>query len=53
MYDDMYNMKLNESRRIDNLNAEIIRVPGGWIYHFFFDVASSVFVPFDNEFMGS
>ena len=56
----IYNMKLHEAIHPKERNVEIVRVAGGWIYNFYHDTAAregeleyqatSVFVPFDNEF---
>jgi len=65
--DKIHGMKLHEKERNDENGFEIIRVPGGWIYMFsqihqviMPDGAwsenylpTSVFVPFDAEFMGN
>ena len=50
MNENIYNMKLHTSIIIeidDELELEIIRVPGGWIYY---DNGLGVFVPFNDEF---
>jgi nitrogen fixation protein len=54
---DIYKMKLHEQIiNTDNtgiLGTEITRVAGGWLYTTFdfnHSIASTVFVPFDNEF---
>jgi hypothetical protein len=48
---DLYNMELHAHEYINNGNIKIVRVPGGWIYISYFDGVTSVFVPFNNEFM--
>jgi hypothetical protein len=51
MEKDIYQMKLHESFCIGY--NDITRVPGGWIYTKFneeYQIESSVFVPFHNEF---
>jgi len=52
----IYEMKLHDT--LNTQNDEVVRVAGGWIYKSFVDNGmsgysmSTVFVPFDNEFMG-
>jgi hypothetical protein len=58
---EIYNMELNEILDITpkvktNLSKYIHRVPGGWVYLYYLDFNgtrkfTSVFVPFNNEFM--
>jgi len=53
---DIYNMKLHEQVEISDKGfiGSIMRVPGGWIYEIDskgYEVCTSTFVPFDNEFM--
>jgi hypothetical protein len=56
--DDIYNLKLHDALEMKDHNAEIMRVAGGWIYTNYSQIGassfnvSSVFVPFNNEFMG-
>lgn len=54
---DIYKLKLHESIEIRRLGGfTITRVPGGWLYRFLHTgsvTASTVFVPFDNEFMAN
>ena len=46
----LYDMELGEN--IKFCGAEVLRVPGGWIFTYANSYSqSSVFVPFDNEFM--
>ncbi len=49
---DIYDLELHESLDLEEL--VIIRVPGGWVYHWDFDNnrfgKSSQFVPFNHEF---
>lgn len=58
----IYDLELHEWYT-DN-NARVLRVPGGWIYHYqdeyvdpesrnYIPIISRVFVPFNNEFMKS
>ena len=61
--DKLYKMELHETIHPSNMNCEIIRVPGGWIYRFFTRavsfgsemrrsenyIADSVFVPFKSK----
>ena len=52
---DIYNMKLHEQVEISDKGfiGSIMRVAGGWIYERDargYEVCTSTFVPFDNEF---
>ena len=52
---DIYNLKLHETLEFDDfgLFTVILRVPGGWFYRSYDksqNIATGVFVPFDNEF---
>ena len=48
----IYNMELHELKYLELSSVDIMRVPGGWIYNNYrWDVPTSVFIPFDNEFM--
>lgn len=52
----LYKMELHERLQFDDggLFTCILRVPGGWIYRSYdksHEILSSVFVPFNNEFM--
>jgi hypothetical protein len=53
---DLYGMKLHEEQKLWH-DLSVIRVPGGWIYRTDNKTveddyrSSSVFVPFNNEFM--
>ena len=54
---DIYKLKLHESVDINDelFRGTILRVPGGWIYERDmpgYSTATSVFIPFDNEFQG-
>jgi hypothetical protein len=52
---NIYDMKLHEVMSVGNFyltNIYITRVPGGWIYSDTYnEKPTSVFVPFNNEFM--
>ena len=55
---DIHDMKQNERRYYTEIGAEVIRVPGGWIYKFkevdrmakHAVVMNAVFVPLSDEF---
>ena len=55
----IYDLKLHEDMRIDiegtpdGATWEVIRVPGGWLYHLWRDgnKISDNFVPYNNEFI--
>lgn len=47
--EDLYRADLHEEIKGTSFNSWALRVPGGWIYTV---KDNSVFVPFDNEFMG-
>jgi len=47
--ENVYAMKLHETITLDANVLTITRVPGGWIYRM--SGESSVFVPFDNDFL--
>jgi hypothetical protein len=49
--DAMWKMKLNETKTVEKI--DITRVPGGWVYRFFANSPTAVFVPLDNEFVSS
>ena len=55
--DEIYTINLHE--RLNFGDYELVRVPGGWIYTRFSDSGtggyhtSSVFIPFNNEFMSN
>lgn len=50
--EELYKMKLHETLHLGE-SVIVLRVPGGWIYTTYCDMKpSSVFVRFDNEFMG-
>ena len=55
MWDKCYEMKLGETKEnIASKNSveKLKRVPGGWIYIYAdMEGTTSVFVPFNNEFM--
>ena len=34
--DKLYKMELHETIYPSNMNCEIVRAPGGWIYRFFY-----------------
>lgn len=46
MIKSIYELKLHEVMELDDLELDILRVPGGWLYN-------SVFVPYSNEFKNS
>lgn len=48
----IYNMQLHEDLWIENLNLNIMRVAGGWIYCYRFGRTqmNSVFIPYHKEF---
>lgn len=52
---NLYDMKFGESRWHCEMRSNILRVPGGWIFRTSDNerdiYISSVFVPFNNEFM--
>ena len=52
MEEEIYNLKLHETMYPDKATT-VMRVPGGWIYTLTIggETHTSVFVPFDNEFM--
>ena len=53
---DVYSMKLHDVIYINNGDAKVTRVAGGWVYVFLrldHDTMTSVFVRFDNEFQKS
>jgi hypothetical protein len=49
--EDIYKMKLHDTYR--DSYFMVLRVPGGWMYTSYTEgeAESSVFVPFNNEFM--
>ena len=50
---DIYNMKLHQEIKYDDLNVVVIRVAGGWIYKNTNIVESLTFVPYNNEFQNT
>ena len=55
---DIYALELHETKEVSDgsLFVQVLRVPGGWIYHAFdksHNILSSLFVPFNNEFQSS
>lgn len=54
MEKSIYDLELHECMTIPD-NAEVMRVPGGWLYRYWDDISreyfgNSTFVPFNNEF---
>jgi hypothetical protein len=45
----IYELDLHETTYVEDIDATIIRVPGGWIYQFRYDLGS-VFVEYHNGF---
>lgn len=50
--DELYEMKLGDILHDFGDNRTLVlRVPGGWVFTYHFSsIATSVFIPFDNEF---
>lgn len=50
---NLYNMKLGDHEWSSEMNCEVLRVPGGWIFRNIngTDAKCYAFVPFNNEFM--
>ena len=46
---NIYTMKLHEVFYLPDVNMQIVRVAGGWLYRI--SDYPPVFVPWDNEFM--
>jgi len=52
--DKLYNLGLGETLHdFGTDRTSVLCVPGGWIFTYHFDMATSVFVPFSDEFMPS
>ncbi len=51
MEQELYTMRLHETiYDPKNESLKIIRVPGGWIYVYYHNVVTPVFVPYHSEF---
>jgi len=52
---NLYEMKLGENFWSSEMNCNILRVPGGWVFQSTFEnqdaYSTQCFVPFNNEFM--